>query len=1009
MAGAYFLVLVFPMPLEPHALAIFLAAVTVSAWYGGLGPGLLSTALSGLALAHISILAAHSLSVTRADIIRLGVFTPVAVLVSSLNVARGRAQAALRTARDDLERRVAERAASLADAYEGLAALIGVGRRLTRGLELPRVLDTIAEAAAVVCKGEAAFRLVEGEVLVRAGATAGALEAMPRERLRIGESVSGRVALTGKPIMTPDIAADPRVIPEHRVRRDDRVGAVLCVPIRVETRILGTLNIYRERGHRFNDREMTLALGLADQAGTAISNARLFEDVERRRQEAEAVAELTRAISATLDLDAVLELVAEHAKALCRSDFALIALRTPDAAGMTFQHRPGACYEHYDTIKIEPGRGAGGQVLTTGRPFRTTNYAEDPRITKDYLPAARAEGVVALLVVPIRTDGEIEGLLYVVNRAARAYTDHDDALLTRLADHAAIAIRNARLFAREQAARTEAEATSVRFETLTRLVQAITVPLELHDVLKSVALAAIDMVPDAAAQIWVVEDDRLVLREEAGMRSSAAGAPAEVPLREGGIGRVATTRKPVVIDDLDADATAPDRDRRRREVLVSFVGIPLLVRDRLVGVLCLLTRHAHQVGQRELDILTSFSTQAAIAIDHARLYKELRTALMEVEASQQRLVQTERLKALGEMAAGVAHDFNNVLAVILGRSELLLRRVRDPEIVSGLEIVCAAAWDGAQTVRRIQEFARTRTAQPFGRVDLLDLLRQVVDLTRQRWSDEAQSRGITYEVRVEGTDAASVAGVIEELREVFVNLLINALEAMPEGGRVTLRVTTETEHVTVTVEDTGCGMSEEIRARVFEPFFTTKGPRGTGLGLALAWGAITRHGGTIGVESAVGVGSTVRIRLPISTQFVSASEPDRQPLPRASGRVLVIDDETEVRMVLRDLLVEHGYTVLEAADGASGLAKCETGPVDLMLCDISLPGMSGWEVAEAYRTRFPDRPFGFVTGWGDHLDPDQLRHVRANFVLAKPFQAGDVLWQVARALGIPNAPDKRPT
>ena len=373
-----------------------------------------------------------------------------------------------------------------------------------------------------------------------------------------------------------------------------------------------------------------------------------------------------------------------------------------------------------------------------------------------------------------------------------------------------------------------------------------------------------------------------------------------------------------------------------------------------------------------------------------------------LERSQGQLVKTERLRALGEMAAGVAHDFNNLLSVILGRAELMLRRVREPAMVRDLEAVRRAAQDGADTVRRIQEFTRTRRTRAFERVDLGDVAREVIDLTRPRWELEAQSRGVRYEFSVDGV-APPVAGRPEELREVLTNLVTNAVDAMPDGGRCTVRLGAEPEWAVVSVRDTGVGMEEDMRRRVFEPFFTSKGPRGTGLGLAVSWGIVTRHGGTIEVDSVPGEGSTFIVRLPVPVTVPDVVTGVTMPPPARAARVLIIEDEPEVQAVLADMLREAGYVVSLARDGDNGIEHCEAEPVDIVLSDISMPGLSGWDVAARLRARFPAIPIGFVTGWGDQLDPERLTRTGVSFVIAKPFQALDVLRHVAHALSTPDA------
>ena len=257
---------------------------------------------------------------------------------------------------------------------------------------------------------------------------------------------------------------------------------------------------------------------------------------------------------------------------------------------------------------------------------------------------------------------------------------------------------------------------------------------------------------------------------------------------------------------------------------------------------------------------------------------------------------------------------------------------------------------------------------------------------------------MAYEVDIEPGPVPWVAGQPEELREVFTNLLMNALEAMPRGGRLVFGLSPEGASAVVTVRDTGVGMPPETARRVFEPFFTTKGPQGSGLGLAVVWGIVSRHGGTVEVASRPGEGSTFTVRLPGDP---SAPEPAPRAAPARPlrpARVLVVDDEAGVRAVLRELLGGEGYTVLDAPDGPSGLALCEEERVDVVLSDVSMPGMSGWEMAEACQTRFPDIPVGLITGWGDHLDPAALARHGVRFVVAKPFQAAEVLHRVGDAL-----------
>lgn len=246
---------------------------------------------------------------------------------------------------------------------------------------------------------------------------------------------------------------------------------------------------------------------------------------------------------------------------------------------------------------------------------------------------------------------------------------------------------------------------------------------------------------------------------------------------------------------------------------------------------------------------------------------EILRDITEQRRLQEQLIQTERLRALGEMAAGVAHDFNNLLTLILTRVQLLGLKLNPPDTDSlkrGLEIIQRAAMDGAETVRRIQEFTRAyEKRETLGEVDLSSLIQDVLELTRPRWEYEVQGKGIQVELRLDLAEVPPVAGIHSELREVLTNLIFNALEAMPQGGRLSIASgRSETPgKVEVRVQDTGLGVPAGVKGKIFDPFFTTKGPRNSGLGLSVSYGIIARHGGTIEVKSQEGQGSTFIVRL----------------------------------------------------------------------------------------------------------------------------------------------------
>ncbi len=529
-----------------------------------------------------------------------------------------------------------------------------------------------------------------------------------------------------------------------------------------------------------------------------------------------------------------------------------------------------------------------------------------------------------------------------------------------------------------------------------------------------------------AGSLYLVEEGpggqpRLAFRLVQNDSMPAPFKDARLPIDAGSVaGYVALTGQILSLEDAYAPpAGSPFTLDRTYDERIGYRSKSMLVvpmknpKDQTVGVLQLINckrdparrftsreeieREVVPYSARFQDLAASLASQAAVAVEKSRLYRQLRAALDELEASQQRIIRTERLTALGEMAGGVAHDFNNVLAIILGRAEILLSQLDDTRVRQQIRVIEQAALDGAQTVKRIQEFTRIRRIRPFQAVDLNEIVRGVVEVTRSRWRDEAQARGLAYDVRLETPPLPPVAGDVVELREAVINLIFNALDAMPEGGRLVLATSTDGERVACTVTDTGIGMTPEVRQRVFEPFFTTKGARGTGLGLSVAYSIVTRHNGDIEVQSQPGRGSAFTIRLPVGRDL-PATPPAAPPAARPGRlRILVIDDEPEVRQVLIDLLTRDGHQVTACPDGRAGLARFRAEPFDLVITDLGMPGPSGWEVARLVKAEGLGTPVALMTGWSDQVDTEEAETRGVDFLVAKPFRSDDILTVVRHA------------
>ncbi len=525
----------------------------------------------------------------------------------------------------------------------------------------------------------------------------------------------------------------------------------------------------------------------------------------------------------------------------------------------------------------------------------------------------------------------------------------------------------------------------------------------IQDLLASVLQSTMRAVRANIGSIMLLNQEKLTLRIAAS-RGLPEGLQdeAEIQIGEGIAGKVAQIGEPVIVDDIESDPRFAKLNDPRYGT-GSFMCMPVRVGDRVIGVLNLAKKEDRSGGTviraftpTDLQFLNALMTYIGYAVDNARLLEEaqdaarkLQSVVDDLKATQAQLVRGETLSAIGKLASGMAHHLNNLFAVILGRLETLLVKVPDQEARRYLEIVQRAAQDGAEVVRRVQRFSRVQPVSRTVPVDLNQLAQEVLELTRPRWHNEALLRQIRIDTALDLGTIRPVAGELAPLREVLMNLLLNGIDAMPDGGRLILKTWMTGPDVHCAVSDTGAGMSEEVRHRALDPFFTTKGPKSTGLGLSVTYGIVQRHNGKLEIDSAPGRGTIVTITLPAMGTAMSAPATAASPaLPAPSHlRVLIVDDEPEVRSALADMLGIAGHTAFQAAGGREALAWLEAGqPVDLVLTDMGMPGMMGSEVARAIRGRWPHLKIGLMTGWDETegLVADATSIV--DFTLAKPFE-----------------------
>ena len=425
------------------------------------------------------------------------------------------------------------------------------------------------------------------------------------------------------------------------------------------------------------------------------------------------------------------------------------------------------------------------------------------------------------------------------------------------------------------------------------------------------------------------------------------------------------------------------RSRERGELVSAQARLETTVAERVEEL-----RESNFRLQSEIEERRSAET----ALGQTNL--RLEETLEELRETQQQMTQQERMQAMGQMASGVAHDFNNALMPILGNADLLLEfpDVLDDkeELIECLQTIRTSARDASNVVTRLREFYRTADTHVTEAADLNQLIESSISLTQARWKVQAQADGITINIETELEDLPSVAINGSDLREALTNLIMNAADAMPESGTITFRTRTEGEMVALEVSDTGTGMTEEVRQRCMDPFFTTKGERGSGLGLAMVYGIIQRNRGTIDVASELGKGTRFTIRLPPGTAAETEFELPESTKPPSILHILAVDDDQEAQRTLARLMRAMGHSIDLATDGHQALAMFRSGKYDLVVTDRAMPDMNGDQLAAAIKDLVPDQLVIMLTGFGEIMSSTGENPPGVDLVMSKPITLADL-------------------
>jgi len=720
--------------------------------------------------------------------------------------------------------------------------------------------------------------------------------------------------------------------------------------------------------------------------------------------------------SSGLEPAQVFSLAMDRVARLLSADRAMLFVWEPEGSRLVARAGRGFRRDDLETISIKAGDGIVGQAFHDERILRSlsgaVSVADDP-----FLALFPVRDAVA---VPIRTAGQAAGVLYAGRRAPRpAFSEQEVVLLLVVADRVGTALAH----------RQFVETTGGHIGRLRELevfLGHVLVGQEKEDMLSRACEVACRLAGVRVAALAVpAGSEGLTLAASAGLLAGAI-TTWRADIGHGLTGEMFATHRPVLCRDIQSRDGCED-DTLREAGMRACLVVPVRLRHEIVGALYLADPEAREFTEDEVAAVQVLASLLALGMENNRLYGEVRTALEGMASAQDHLVQTERARAVGAMAGGIANEFNNLLAIVLGKTQLMLPRAPEGPMREGLAAVEEAAWRAADVVRRLQGFAATSMETGAGPVDLVSVVRDALALTRALWKDEAEARGTPIEVVTVLDKVPHVDGQAPALREAVMNLILNALDAMPRGGRLGLTTRRADGGAELDVSDSGEGMPEDVRRQIFDPFFTTRAPQRTGLGLSVVHGVVNRHHGSVRVRSEPGGGTTVTLWLPAghareveSRPSAAAAvnepgHPEPSDLVRSVGvspgdggadhaagsaavSILVIEDEEQIRTMLVDALAEAGHNVESATDGLTGLARFQGGHFDVVLTDLSLPECSGLDVARSVKRMHPETPVVLITGWGHLLNPERLRESGIDLMLVKPFRLERLLSVLGDAL-----------
>ncbi|MCS6776162.1 MAG: GAF domain-containing protein [Chloroherpetonaceae bacterium] len=644
--------------------------------------------------------------------------------------------------------------------------------------------------------------------------------------------------------------------------------------------------------------------------------------------------------------------------------------------------------------------------LRAYRVMAIRDVTQDPRV-RVWADCLVARGIRAQLCVLLPHPGAQCGLLTLNAPAPHDWGDHERSILQEVAPYVAFATQYAHMQQQHRHAEAALRFSNARLDLIARVTGAMVGMVPMEQQMRELAELARQAFEMDGCIIRVLEGEQLTLLAHAGVPEEVLNTA--LPANFGIAGQLLKQKRPIAIENVQKHPLT----HRLAGVLprsyrfTSYAGVPLLVEGRAVGVLGVYSVcRQKQFSEVDLEHLQIVANHIAIAIENNRLYQAL-------EEQREQLLRAQKMESIGRLAGGIAHDFNNLLTAVLGYAELIAEAL-PPEDPIGLYVtqIQRAGERAANLTRQLLAFARRQVVKPRP-VHLGQLVHNMEKILRPVIGED-----VTLMIRTEEALWPVLADP-GQCEQVILNLVVNARDAMPDGGVLTIEVTNVIvdgyalqehrgvrpgEYVLLTVQDTGIGMDSATQARIFEPFFTTKDVgKGTGLGLATCYGIVTQAGGQITVESAPGHGATFHIYLPRYEGEEEISVGAEEPVRGGRETVLLVEDEAQLREMAAVALRSAGYTVLSAANGLEALrafAGLDRAP-DLLVTDVVMPQMGGRQLAMQLSREYPGLRVLYISGYTDNAGFYQRDLKASEAFLAKPFRPADLMRAVRELLDRP--------